>query len=383
MVIQIIQKIRTNATNATKCNEMEGRLTSVWLDEAFGNGNNGNVVQIMNSLLNDKTARFTGCINIQDKNSGIGIIEKGSIRIQVHEEENGEYWMIIADCDMKKNLIVWNANSKREKMGRIDFDMDDGKGNGWEECGVIYLNNVGCYWEGGVLNGCERYCCGYGKEYNEENNLVYEGFMFGGRRVCYGKEYRGIRDKNGKNGLMYEGGYWNGIRYGFGKSYDLNGCVEYEGEWVDNLPIHKLHEKLTLKNGDSLLLPLGIEELTIGICSFNDRGISSINFSSAFIQLKRIEIDSYCFKYVREFLLDGLEKLESVKIGWDCFIISDYEHVDGICRITNCPNLRELEIGHRSFCGFNHFEVSNVNSLQSIQIGYGCFGYADCILKGE
>ena len=65
-----------------------------------------------------------------------------------------------------------------------------------------------------------------------------------GKRVCYGKEYRGIRENNtSDNRLVYEGGYWNGVRYGIGKSYDMNGDVEYEGEWIDNLPVNGLHNQ--------------------------------------------------------------------------------------------------------------------------------------------
>ena len=65
------------------------------------------------------------------------------------------------------------------------------------------------------------------------------------------------------------------------------------------------------------------------------------------------------------------------------FRIGDEERDDGVCRITNCPNLRQLEIGDYSFGDFKSFELSNVNSLQSINFGSGCFQYADFSLKGE
>ena len=54
----------------------------------------------------------------------------------------------------------------------------------------------------------------------------------------------------------------------------------------------------------------------------------------------------------------------------------------GLCRITNCPNLRQLEIGDGSFFYFKSFELSNVNSLQSIKFGGYCFYNADFLLKG-
>ena len=82
-------------------------------------------------------------------------------------------------------------------------------------------------------------------------------------------------------------------------------------------------------------------------------------------------------------MVDGLESLESVKIGIECFRISYDERDDGICRITNCPNLRQLEIGNYSFADFKSFELSNLNSIQSIKFGDYCFYYADFSLKGE
>ena len=81
-------------------------------------------------------------------------------------------------------------------------------------------------------------------------------------------------------------------------------------------------------------------------------------------------------------MIDGLESLESVKIGGWCFRISSEERDDGVCRITNCPNLRQLEIGNNCFEDFQSFELSNVNSIQSIKFG-SCFWYTDFSLKGK
>ena len=177
---------------------------------------------------------------------------------------------------------------------------------------------------------------------------------------------------------MYEGGYWNDERCGKGISYDLNGNVDFEGEWKNNHVMTK-NEKI-VKNG--LIVATLIEEFVIGNGMFNDENITSIHFS-LLIRLKRIEIGNECFKHVREFVIDGLERLESVKTGGDCFRIGNERRDDGICRITNCPNLRQLEIGDVSFIDFKSFELSNVNSLQSIKFGGYSFRYADFSLKGE
>ena len=42
-----------------------------------------------------------------------------------------------------------------------------------------------------------------------------------------------------------------------------------------------------------------------------------------------------------------------------------------------------MEVGYNSFIDFKSFELSNVNSLQSINFGNSCFYYADFSLKGE
>ena len=131
--------------------------------------------------------------------------------------------------------------------------------------------------------------------------------------------------------------------------------------------------------------------------------LNSILFVNTIIGWKSINIGADCFQHVREFVIDGLERLESVQISgscfrirndhpaniWDAFILplNKYryfeERDDGICRITNCPNLHQLEIGDESFADFQSFEISNLNSLQSIEFGNCCFEFADFVLKGE
>ena len=140
---------------------------------------------------------------------------------------------------------------------------------------------------------------------------------------------------------------------------------------------------------NDLIVPMSSELFVIGVEMFNDENFTSLHFSPLLIRLKRIAIGNTswksfgCFKHVREFVIDGLESLESVKIGGKCFRIGDEERDDGVCRITNCPNLRQLEIGDESFQDSKSFELSNVNSLQSIKFGGYCFFYADISLKGE
>ena len=115
----------------------------------------------------------------------------------------------------------------------------------------------------------------------------------------------------------------------------------------------------------------------------NDLNYVNSSSFTRFLLLKRIEIGNDCFQNVREFVIDGLERLESVKIGERCFRIDYEKRDDGVCRITNCPNLRQLRISRGSFEYFKSFEISNLNSIQSIKFGQRCFAYADFLLKGE
>ena len=130
-------------------------------------------------------------------------------------------------------------------------------------------------------------------------------------------------------------------------------------------------------------IPTDIQHLYL--CGFKDYEYDDLIFANNSLQrLKSITIGSFGFEYVREFVLDGLESLESLKIGEKCFRIDIWkERDDGICRITNCPNLTQLEIGNGSFKEFKSFELSNLNSLHSIEFGNVCFRYSDFSLKGE
>ena len=137
-----------------------------------------------------------------------------------------------------------------------------------------------------------------------------------------------------------------------------------------------MNRYITICPGINIQIIRYIEKLKVSNYSCNDDcgDISKMKMDlSEFKKLKVIEIGNECFTHVREFVLDGLASLESVKIGRECFRISGNERNDGICRITNCPNLRQLEIGNESFRDFKSFELFNVNSIQSIKIGRCCF----------
>ena len=57
--------------------------------------------------------------------------------------------------------------------------------------------------------------------------------------------------------------------------------------------------------------------------------------------------------------------------------------VDGEFRILNCPKLKSIQIECSSFSDYNCFEVNNLPSLGSLQMGSDCFFSASsCSLAG-
>ena len=153
----------------------------------------------------------------------------------------------------------------------------------------------------------------------------------------------------------------------------------------------RMHEVVPICSQLNLNQIRGIEEFVIGNNSMNgdSRNISELKLElTDFPRLKRIEIGSNCFQNVRGFVLTNLLNLHDVKIGEECFRITNSfnisnERSDGIFRIRNCPNLSKVELGDNSFCDFKYFDISELNSLHSIDFGRNCFWFSDFCLKGE
>ena len=284
-----------------------------------------------------------------------------------------------------------------------EFKLLDGEFVRWGEGQEFEGGNIVLY-KGGFQNG---FYDGEGVLYR--NNQAY----LNGNWKCGYPEGEGVLyddDLKVKMKGNWHLGYLDGIDYLTGEKWGFCSCFGYvRGKDVEKRMVRITeeeererrereererrerekrfwNEELRICAGLNFKQARGIEELKIGDNSFNEScdDLSKMKMNlSEFKKLKRIEIGNDCFKHVREFVIDGLESLESVKIGEWCFRIDWKERDDGICRITNCPNLRQLEIGHNSFRDFKSFEISNLNSVQSIKFGDYCFQYADFSLKGE
>ena len=131
-------------------------------------------------------------------------------------------------------------------------------------------------------------------------------------------------------------------------------------------------------------LDSSIINLTIPSWSFNNElNMIELNLNR-FINLKSIEIGNDCFESVKTFQIEGLNRLQRLKIGNNSFTqfkSNDFKNdwygsIDN-CRnesksfhILNCESLKVIEIGCCSFADFGgEFELRNLDNLESIKIG--------------
>ena len=104
----------------------------------------------------------------------------------------------------------------------------------------------------------------------------------------------------------------------------------------------------------------------------NDIDYTIFDFSR-FSLVESIEIGNDCFASVQTFKIDGLNRLKTLKIGYNSFTQEKYGHGNDESKsfhILNCESLESIQIGGCSFSDFaGEFELKNLPQLQSIQIG--------------
>ena len=103
----------------------------------------------------------------------------------------------------------------------------------------------------------------------------------------------------------------------------------------------------------------------------NDKCFTALALS-LFSNLKVFEVGDYSFSFVDEVKLIGLDRLERVVIGKNCFTKKKKGTGNDPTRhfhLKNCERLRELKIGCQSFSDYSVCEIENVPSLEVIEMG--------------
>ena len=251
--------------------------------------------------------------------------------------------------------------------------------SGIEHQQVLDLNDDGERWEGDVLR---QQPCGWGVLFNADGEKVYEGFRINDVNVCYGKKYYSDIQK-----VEYEGEICEGKRWGRGIQYDRNGKTVFDGEWMND---EYLSKRMVL-NEENQLLHSHIEELIVESNSCNGTEWTALDLS--FIShLRLLQVGDDCFANVDEVKLIGLNQLERVVIGKNCFTKkkNGWPSYDPNRHfyLKNCERLRELKMGRYSFSDYSVCEIENMPSLEVIEMGklnewsYDFF-YASLDLKSD
>lgn len=198
-------------------------------------------------------------------------------------------------------------------------------------------------WEGGIR---DHEPCGWGQFFDENNRVVYEGFRYKERNVCYGTYYHeNMVDRI----VYYQGMIYDDEHYGMGRFFDRNGTKEYEGEWIGD------------SNAFSSVFTIGEDSCRLNSMTHRVTTNShSMYYSRPLVfrqlwHLEKIELGDSCFMSPLPSLfvsIDSLSVLRSITIGsFTCIYFSQLT-------ITSCPSLERVVIANKSFIHCNTIAFS-------------------------
>lgn len=241
--------------------------------------------------------------------------------------------VVVVDVSQRKTLFVKGIDLSEVKHNEI-----------------ADLNVNGDRWEGDAVNGKP---CGWGVFYDRDNHMTYEGFRIIRTNVCYGRSFFGD-----VGGVEYEGEWCEGRRWWRGTQYDRKGGVLFDGKWLDDISlignarivgnnfVCNRTERLFVRKNSGNQLEGGILDL------------------SCLTELKELVVSNRSFFFVEEVRVIGLERIESIRIGDECFM-----QPEGRFYLKNCPSLKELRIFGQSFNPYCVCEIEDMEALEIIQIG--------------
>lgn len=260
-------------------------------------------------------------------------------------------------CDLEKNELF------------LLETQDEGNPTIHLNC-IIDLDHNGKRWEGSELAGLPF---GFGRIFNSENGLLYRGYMFNGKKICFGTEFY----EDGKT-VEYIGNFMNDLRHGWGILYDKMSNKLFEGIWHFGSCSPELIISPNCNN--QKLFTSCVKELTIGDGCYNDQKTFVIQRNDI---LENLIIGQNSFCNVGECIIRNCSKLKRIQIGANSFLTNSPFFGKTLLEIRGCEQLEDIEIGDYSFKEYKDcFELIgpacitfslDVPCLKQLIIGCSCF----------
>ena len=106
--------------------------------------------------------------------------------------------------------------------------------------------------------------------------------------------------------------------------------------------------------------------------------IKRMNWEIDLPQLQSVKLGDYAFQNTKSFEVSILPSLQSIDIGQNCFYSASSYSLIGMNECTNwgigISQLQSVRLGNEAFRLTTSIQLSNLASLQSLNIGQWCFG---------
>lgn len=228
---------------------------------------------------------------------------------------------VVASRKQKRFLCVLLVDEDGN-VAPVEFDQD--------RVETLDIGGLGERWEGPTLNE-EPF--GWGKQYDEDGELKYEGFSIFGVYALYGTLYY-----SDIHNISYEGTWCDGCRSGRGRQFDRNGSLVYEGRWVNDAPA--MDTLLTVPDSTDLL-PL----------------VSSLIVS--------LRIGEKCCCSNSSLVLHSFPQLRELVVGEESFGKESDEGMVFTCMC--CPELVSISLGDGAMKFFSRLFVTSVHEMREVR----------------
>ena len=242
----------------------------------------------------------------------ITFVDEDTIVYGSHDPNKRKEYFIVASKSKRRFLSVLYVNEDGN-AAPVEFDQ--------EKVEILDIGGFGERWEGPTLRNGPF---GWGKRFDEDGELVYEGFSVFGKYSQFGTEY-----DPGSHVVLYEGTWCDGLRCGRGESYGRNGSLLCKGEWAGGHPITT--SRLTVPDSTDLLPP---------IASF----------------IVSLSIGEKCCGSNSSLVLQSFPRLREVEIGEGSFGKKSEEEMMFAC--VNCPELEAISLEEKAMQFFRKVTIT-------------------------